>query len=39
MTSFRLGQFDINYLTVGGFEIDPGEIFATASAAELNAAL
>jgi glyoxylase-like metal-dependent hydrolase (beta-lactamase superfamily II) len=39
MTSFRLGQFDFNYLTVGSFEIDPGELFATASAAELSAAL
>ncbi len=39
MTSFRLGQFDLNYLTVGSFEIDPGEIFATASATELSEAL
>jgi len=39
MTSFRLAQFDFDYLTVGSFEIDPGELFAAASAAELSEAL
>lgn len=39
MTSFRLGQFDFDYLTVGSFEIAPGDLFATAPAAEFSQAL
>jgi glyoxylase-like metal-dependent hydrolase (beta-lactamase superfamily II) len=39
MTSFRLGRFALNYLTVGSFEIAPGELFATAPGADLAEAL